>query len=137
MAIQLNDAIREEAKKMSEFIVDDTKRTVEMLKWLKSGKETNPVSTAIEIGSALATGQILKGVTLISETIMPRLRDRLDSKLEVNPVPNIAAIDAIKEANEKVIAIRSTLASGVYNAHDLDDICYDIQVILSNALSTL
>lgn len=139
MAIPLNEEIREEARKMSEFVVEDTKRTVEMLNWLKGQtKESTVVADALKVGAAVATGNIMEGVKVITDTIMPRLRDRITQPIiEMPSVPNMAALEGVKQANQKVLRLRSLITDESLNSHDIDDICYDIQVILAEVEKVL
>lgn len=141
MAIPLNEEIREEARKMSEYVVEDTKRTVEMLNWLKgkqSGEATNAVGDALKIGAALSTGNILKGASMLSDMILPRLRDRVaDPIADLPKLPNEASMELITLANDKVSELRAMISEKEINAHDVDDICYDIQVILADVFKAL
>lgn len=142
MAIQLNEEIRDEARKMSEYVVEDTKRTVEMLDWLKGKRQqenninvsnsANTITDIIKTGAAFATGNIAGGMEIMLENIMPRLRDRLSNQLikDESFNRNKSAIDSLKKVNDKVLSIRNMLTDNKLDAQDIDDILYDIQVII-------
>lgn len=53
MAFELNDKLREEADKLGDFIVKDTKRTVEMFNFMKSQKNNTLTDTISTIGKAV------------------------------------------------------------------------------------
>lgn len=138
----MNEEIREEARKMSEYVVEDTKRTVEMLNWLKgqSKSNNNVADSAIALGASIVTGNISQGVAVIANTILPRLRDRIVKPQVAEPqisVPNLKAIECVRHANQMVLTMRKLITEESFNSHDLDDICYDIQVLLGDIESIL
>lgn len=143
MAMQINDEIRNEAQKISEYVIEDTKRTVEMLKWMKNSQQTKPpfdmVTTALAVGSTLATGNMLEGANILGGIILPRLRERLQETPVIEDLPdsNIAIINGLQTINDRVFLLRNLLTNKELNAHDLDDICYDVQIMISGMLKEL
>lgn len=141
MAIPLNEEIREEARKMSEYVIDDTKRTVEMLNWMKQQnkspvtEDNSVLGTALKAGADFATGNVLNGVSVLANTILPRLRDRVAKPVEVKE-PEIDylanANRSLTEINDKVVELRDLITEKEISTYEIDDICYDIQVIISD-----
>jgi hypothetical protein len=116
MPIELNEMLRSEAEKMSEFIVNDTKRTVEMFNFLKSQKGGSMVSEAIKVGAnlvgdllvpraPLAARMALKAIeganTLIEDEVPPPVVHPSEELL-VNLIGKITALRDEAENNESL-----------------------------------
>lgn len=145
MAIQLNEEIRDEARKMSEYVVEDTKRTVEMLQWLKSKQaqdSTNILGDAVAVGSAAMSGKLMHGIHTVADIILPRLRDRLEKKTTESvaaPTKNDIALNQVRSAKNRIIKLRDMISSNEISAiaiNDVcavDDLCYDAIIDLMEA----
>lgn len=139
MAIPLNEEIREEAKKMSEFVIEDTKRTVEMLNWMKE-KATNKMDTqnvisdVIKAGASVASGNIANGAAIIAGSILPRLRDIKIDKIHTEDNRVLELTASLNFVNRQMAAIRELLHRDSVDLLAIDDICFDIQTCLIDSL---
>lgn len=138
MAIPLNEEIREEARKMSEYVIDDTKRTVEMLNWMKAQnkspvtEDNSALGTALKAGAAFATGNIIDGVSVLANTILPRLRERITEikKEEITPILNTETLQKLMKINNNILEIRHKLSDTPIDANLIDDHCFDAQQLI-------
>ena len=135
MAIPLNEEIREEARKMSEFVIEDTKRTVELLNWVKDknmSESKSVLGDAIKAGASIFTGNILEGAKIIDSAILPRLRERITElkQEEVIPIPNTELMDKLKLINVHVHEIRLLLTEPPIDANAIDDHAFEAQQLI-------
>ena len=133
MPIELNEMLRSEAEKMSEFIVNDTKRTVEMFNFLKQQREGGDmISEAIKTGVSLVGGLLAPKAPLAVRLAMKAANTLIE---DIPPVLDPTE-ELLKTTLEKVRAIRFEAESNEsLSCYFVDEKLHDIEVLIYDHLN--
>ena len=134
MPIELNEMLRSEAEKMSEFIVNDTKRTVEMFQFLKNQRDGGDmISDAIKTGASLVGDLLAPKAPLAARLAMKAANELID---EVPP----PVVHPSEELLINVLGRIKTLRDEAENNESLscyfvDDKLHDIEKMIYEFLT--
>ena len=131
MPIELNEMLRSEAEKMSEFIVNDTKRTVEMFNFLKQQREGGEmISEAIKTGVSIVGGLLAPKAPLAARLLINAVKDSKDIPV-VDP-----ADELLKTTLEKLRQLRTEAEQNEsLSCYFVDEKLHDIEVLIYDHLN--
>jgi hypothetical protein len=131
MPIELNEMLRSEAEKMSEFIVNDTKRTVEMFNFLKQQREGGEmISEAIKTGVSIVGGLLAPKAPLAARLLINAVKDSKDIPV-VDPTEEL-----LKTTLEKLRQLRTEAEQNEsLSCYFVDEKLHDIEVLIYDHLN--